>query len=83
MCHRLIAVQFENNWKKKFGGLPKLDEAVARVQFGFQGNSMNPIQIHIPRFPKLDKYVHLLFINYVASVSNCCREFARTAKNCI
>ena len=48
---------------KKFRGQPKLDEAVSRVQFGYQRNFLNPI------ISKLDKHVVLLLINYIASQS--------------
>ena len=57
----LHAVQFGNNWMKKFRGQPKLDEAAGRVQFGCQRNFLNPI------ISKLDKHVVLLLINYTAS----------------
>ena len=57
----LHAVQFGNNWMKKFRGQPKLDEAAARVQFGCQRNFLYPI------ISKLDKHVVLLLINYIAS----------------
>ena len=46
---------------KKFRGQPKLDEAVGRVQFGCRRNFLNPV------ISKLDKYVVLLLINYIAS----------------
>ena len=62
----LHAVQFGNNWMKKFRGQPKLDEAVGRVQFGCQRNFLNPI------ISKLDKHVEhvvLLLINDIASQS--------------
>ena len=57
----LHAVQFGNNWMKKFRGQPKLDEASGRVQFGCQKNFRNTI------ISKLDKHVVLLLINYIAS----------------
>ena len=34
----LYAVQFGNNWMKKFRGQPKLDESIGRVQFCCQRN---------------------------------------------
>ena len=49
--------------KKKLQGQPKLDEVVrvvGRVQFGCQGNFFNSI------ISKLEKYLVLLFINYIA-----------------
>ena len=54
----LHAVQFGNNWMKKFRGQPNLDEAVGRVQFGCQRNFLNSI------ISKLEKHVVLLLINY-------------------
>jgi len=52
---------------KKFWGQPKLDEAA--VQFGCQRNPLNPI------ISKLDKYVVLLLINYIArDVIQLCKE---------
>ena len=57
----LHAVQFGNNWMKKFRGQPKLDEAVGRVQFGCQRNFLNSI------ISKLDKHVVLLLINILYS----------------
>ena len=47
--------------EKKFRGLPKLDEAVGRVQFGSPRNFLNPA------ISKLDKHVVLLLINYIGS----------------
>ena len=47
--------------RKKIRGQPKLDEAAGRVQFGHQGNFLNP------SISKLDKHVVILRINYTAS----------------
>ena len=58
----LHAVQFGNNWMKKFRGQPKLDEAEGQVQFGCQRNFFNLIIIS-----KLDKHVVLLLINLYSS----------------
>ena len=46
---------------EEFWGLPKLDEAVGRVQFGSPRNFFNPI------ISKLDEHVVLLPINYIES----------------
>ena len=46
---------------KKIRGQPKLDEAAGRVQFGCQRNFLSPV------ISKLDKYLVILLINYIAS----------------
>ena len=51
----LHAVQFGNNWIKKFRGQPKLDEAVGRVQFGCQRNFLRE------NISKLDIFWEILF----------------------